>query len=225
MDERGFRPETSVVQLQQKQNFYIFLLHTGKDASMNSAVRIQDDTGDVKRSTAWCDVTHPSLQALCGTPESGRSVWSGSAGTSPGRTSISRGRRGIGTWNEPENEQQMCTEILLLSYCRCLFAQREAQSSDLADSYLGPVLDLVDGELHRNVETVQDVAPKHQRVLRSVDGVDPAWNPNQFRSKDKGIGVRIHANAASQWITVSLSATLKGTLPTHQMGWRRCIPA
>lgn len=74
-------------------------------------------------------------------------------------------------------------EILLFSYCCSLFAEREAQSSDFADSYLGPILDLVDGELHRNVETVQDVASKHQRVLRSVDGVDPAWNPDKFRSK------------------------------------------
>lgn len=74
-----------------------------------------------------------------------------------------------------------------LKFCCSLFASREAQSSDFADSYLGPILDLMDGELHRNVETVQDVAPKHQRVLRSVDGVDPAWNPNQFRSKHKGM--------------------------------------
>lgn len=42
-------------------------------------------------------------------------------------------------------------------------------------AYLRPVLDLVDGELHRNVEAVQDVAPEHQSVLRRVDGVDPAW--------------------------------------------------
>lgn len=43
-----------------------------------------------------------------------------------------------------------------------------------ADSYFSAVLDLVDGELHLDVETVQDVAPKHECVLRSVDSMDPA---------------------------------------------------
>lgn len=46
--------------------------------------------------------------------------------------------------------------------------------TDAADSYLGPILYLMDGKLHRNVEAVQDVSPKHQSVLRSVDSVDPA---------------------------------------------------
>lgn len=40
-------------------------------------------------------------------------------------------------------------------------------------SYLGPVFYLMDGKLHRNVEAVQDVASKHQCVLRSVDSMNP----------------------------------------------------
>lgn len=40
-------------------------------------------------------------------------------------------------------------------------------------SYLRPILELMDGKLHRNVEAVQDVASKHQRVLRSINSMDP----------------------------------------------------
>lgn len=32
----------------------------------------------------------------------------------------------------------------------------------------------MDGQLHRNVEAVQNVASKHQRVLGRINGVDPA---------------------------------------------------
>lgn len=41
------------------------------------------------------------------------------------------------------------------------------------DSYLCPVLYLIDGKLHRNVKAVQNVASKHQCVHGSVDSVDP----------------------------------------------------
>lgn len=41
------------------------------------------------------------------------------------------------------------------------------------DSYLSPVLYLIDGKLHRNVETVQNVASKHQCVFGSVDSMNP----------------------------------------------------
>lgn len=36
----------------------------------------------------------------------------------------------------------------------------------------------MDGELHRNVEAVQNVASKHQCVLRSVDSMDPTLITN-----------------------------------------------
>lgn len=55
-------------------------------------------------------VTHPSvLRALYGTPETGRTVWSDSAGTFPGRTSTSRNRRGNETWNEPGKRNNLST--------------------------------------------------------------------------------------------------------------------
>lgn len=41
----------------------------------------------------------------------------------------------------------------------------------------------MDGKLHRNVETVQDVSPKHQSVLRSVDSMDPALVANVNKRK------------------------------------------
>lgn len=41
------------------------------------------------------------------------------------------------------------------------------------DSYLSPILYLMDGKLHRNVEAVQNIASKHQWVLWSVDSMDP----------------------------------------------------
>lgn len=41
------------------------------------------------------------------------------------------------------------------------------------DSYFSPVLYLMDGKLHRNVEAVQNVASKHQCVLRGVDSMNP----------------------------------------------------
>lgn len=46
----------------------------------------------------------------------------------------------------------------------------------MSDSYLCPVLYLVDGELHRNVEAVQNIASKHQSVLGRINSMDPAWS-------------------------------------------------
>ena len=37
-----------------------------------------------------------------------------------------------------------------------------------------PVLDAADVELHGDVEAVEEVPSKHQRVFGGVDGVDPA---------------------------------------------------
>lgn len=51
----------------------------------------------------------------------------------------------------------------------------------------------MDGKLHRNVEAVQDVSPKHQSVLRSVDSVDPALIVN-VNEKIRDIK-RIHAHS------------------------------
>lgn len=51
------------------------------------------------------------------------------------------------------------------------------------DSYLGPVLYLVDGQLHRDVEAVQNVASKHQRVLGRINGVDPALGAEYVEMK------------------------------------------
>lgn len=61
------------------------------------------------------------------------------------------------------------------------------------DSYLGPILYLVDGKLHRNVEAVQNVASKHQRVLGSVDSMNPPWGIYKEIMNIK----RIHANPNS----------------------------
>lgn len=42
-------------------------------------------------------------------------------------------------------------------------------------AYLGPILYLMDGKLHRNVEAVQNIASKYQSVHWSVDGMNPAF--------------------------------------------------
>lgn len=41
------------------------------------------------------------------------------------------------------------------------------------EPYFSPVLYLMDGKLHGNVEAVQNVASKNQCVLRSVDSMNP----------------------------------------------------
>lgn len=41
-------------------------------------------------------------------------------------------------------------------------------------SYPGPVLDLVDPQLHGHVEAVQDVPAEHQRVHGCINCMDPA---------------------------------------------------
>lgn len=48
-----------------------------------------------------------------------------------------------------------------------------AQQRMQQDSYLSPILYLVDGKLHRNVEAVQNIASEHQRVLWSINSMDP----------------------------------------------------
>lgn len=40
-------------------------------------------------------------------------------------------------------------------------------------SYPGPVLDLVDPQLHGHVEAMQDVPAEHQRVHRRINRMDP----------------------------------------------------
>lgn len=51
----------------------------------------------------------------------------------------------------------------------------------IADPYLSPILYLMDGKLHRNVEAVQNIASKHQCVLGSVDSMDPALIANIYK--------------------------------------------
>lgn len=78
------------------------------------------------------------------------------------------------------------------------------------DSYFSPVLYLMDGELHWNVEAVQNVASKHQCVLRGVDGMNP---PLKTKSKNTIIILKYwnieRLNANSQGYKCCIVALVK----------------
>lgn len=77
----------------------------------------------------------------------------------------------------PSPGSERCLSIP--SRVHCIVVQVRVQPH-IADSYLSPILYLMDGKLHRNVEAVQNVAPKHQSVLWSVDSMDPALIANMY---------------------------------------------
>ena len=69
----------------------------------------------------------------------------------------------------------MCESCILQQQVLISLSFKSAvNKSLLSNSYLRPVLYLIDAELHRDVEAVQDVASKHQGILRGVDSMDPS---------------------------------------------------
>lgn len=58
----------------------------------------------------------------------------------------------------------------------------------LSSPYPCAVFDAVDPELHRDVEAVQEVASKNQRVHGSVHSMDPTLGRKSFKSPSEQLG-------------------------------------
>lgn len=79
-----------------------------------------------------------------------------------------------------------------------------------------PVLDLVDVQLHGDVEAVQNVAPEDQGVGLGVDGVDPAWGQKAAHVGSRLIAGDGRGRRGGEGLTCSL--TLRRRLPVPGPG-------
>lgn len=64
-------------------------------------------------------------------------------------------------------------------------------------SYLSPILNLMDAELHRDVEAVENVPAKHQRVLRGVHSMDPPWKTDTHKQTNTHTYIHPHTHNSS----------------------------
>lgn len=89
-------------------------------------------------------------------------------------------------------------------------------ADQISATYLSPVLYLMDGELHRNVKAVQNVASKHQRVLRSVDSMNPTLIMKKAKVQHLYKGIRIIQDSCKLTeLNVLYNAQIKPTISVH----------